>query len=189
VSPFSHFDGGDRFRLGDEIWPRLARGVDDVVVGFEDAVREPIGAQILPDVLDRIQLRGARRQEDRRNVFGDAELSRRMPSGAIKQQDGVRALCHVARDFIEMKLHGGGVGEGQGERRALAARRADRAEEIGVFVALIGRLAWPRAALGPLPNKAVLLADASFILKPDFDRSAFRDIGEMGAQRLREVFL
>jgi hypothetical protein len=59
-----------------------------------------------------------------------------MPSGAIKQQDGVRAL---------------------------AARRADRADEIGVFVALIGRLAWPRAALGPLPNKAVLLADASFI--------------------------
>jgi len=112
-----------------------------------------------------------------------------MPSGAIKQQDGVRALCDMTRDFIEMKLHGGGVDEGQGERRALAARRADRAEEIGVFVAMIGRLAWPRAALGPLPNKAVLLADASFILKPDFDRSAFRNIGEMGVQRLREVFL
>jgi len=40
-----------------------------------------------------------------------------------------------------------------------------------------------------LPHEAVLLADASFILKPDFDRNAFRDIGEMGAQRLREVFL
>jgi hypothetical protein len=40
-----------------------------------------------------------------------------------------------------------------------------------------------------LPNKAVLLADASFILKPDFDRSAFRNIGEMGVQRPREVFL
>ena len=112
-----------------------------------------------------------------------------MPSGAIKQQDGMRALRHVSRDFIEMKLHGGGVGEGQGERRALAAGRTDRAEEIGVFITLIGRLAWPRAAFGPLPNKAVLLADASFILKPDFDRNAFRNIGEMGAQRLREVFL
>ena len=86
-----------------------------------------------------------------------------MPSGAIEQQDGVRALRDMARDFIEMKLHGGGVGEGQGERRALAARRTDRAEEIGVFVALIGRLARPRAAFGPLPNKAVLLADASFV--------------------------
>ncbi len=64
-----------------------------------------------------------------------------MPFGAIKQRDGVRALGDIARDFIVMKLHGGGVGEGQGERRALTARRADRAEEIGVFVALIGRLA------------------------------------------------
>jgi len=71
----------------------------------------------------------------------------------------------------------------------LAARRTDRAEEIGILVALIGRLARARAALGPLPHEAVLLADASFILKPDFDRNAFRDIGEMGAQRLREVFL
>jgi hypothetical protein len=58
-----------------------------------------------------------------------------MPSGAIKQQDGIRALFHVSRDFIEMKLHGGGAGDGQGERRALAARRANRAEEIGAFVA------------------------------------------------------
>jgi hypothetical protein len=112
-----------------------------------------------------------------------------MPSGAVEQQDGVRAHGDMARDFIEMKLHGGSVGEGQSERRALAARRTDRAEEIGILVALIGRLARARAALGPLPHEAVLLADASFILKPDFDRNAFRDIGEMGAQRLREVFL
>jgi hypothetical protein len=28
--------------------------VEDVVVGFEDAVREPIVAHELPDVLDRI---------------------------------------------------------------------------------------------------------------------------------------
>jgi len=88
-----------------------------------------------------------------------------MPSGAVEQQDGVRAHGDMARDFIEMKLHGGSVGEGQSERRALAARRTDRAEEIGILVALIGRLARARAALGPLPHEAVLLADASFILK------------------------
>jgi len=112
-----------------------------------------------------------------------------MPSGAVEQQGGVRALCDMTRDFIEMKLHGGGVGEGQGERHALAARRTDRAEEIGVFVALIGRLAWARAALGPLPHETVLLANTRLVLEPDFDRSAFRNIGEMGVQRLREVFL
>ena len=33
------------------------------------------------------------------------------PSGAVEQQRGMSALGDVARDFIEMKLHGGGVGE------------------------------------------------------------------------------
>ena len=57
-----------------------------------------------------------------------------MPSGAIKQQDGVRALCHVARDFIEMKLHGGGVGEGQAE---LLQQRSDMAFMIVDAEALV----------------------------------------------------
>ena len=30
--------------------------VDDVVVGFEDAVRQPVVAHELPDVLDRVEL-------------------------------------------------------------------------------------------------------------------------------------
>ena len=111
-----------------------------------------------------------------------------MPSGAIEQQDRVRAPRDLARDFIEMELHGGGVGEGQGERRATTARRADRAEKIEVLVALIGWLARPRAAFGPLPDNAVLLADARLVLKPDFHRYAGGDIGQMRLQRLRKFF-
>jgi hypothetical protein len=34
----------------------------------------------------------------------------------------------------------------------------DRAEQIGVVVALVGRLPWPRSASGPLLNLTVLLA-------------------------------
>ncbi len=60
----------------------------------------------------------------------------------------------MARDFIEMKMRGGGLGEGQGECRALAACRTDRAEEIALFVSLIGRLTQARAAFGPLPHEA-----------------------------------
>jgi hypothetical protein len=57
----------------------------------------------------------------------------------------------VARDFLEVELHHGSVGVGQREGRADAAGRADRAEPIG--------LARARSASGPLPDKAVLLAD------------------------------
>ena len=43
-------------RLCEEFSPCVAGGVDDGLVGVEDAVGEPVGAQILPDVLDRVEL-------------------------------------------------------------------------------------------------------------------------------------
>jgi len=88
-----------------------------------------------------------------------------------------------------MELHGGGVREREGKRGAFAARRTDRAEEISVLIALIGRLARTRTAFGPLSHEAVFLTYARFVLEPDFDWRAPGNIGEMGAQRLREVFL
>jgi hypothetical protein len=105
------------------------------------------------------------------------------------KQDGVGALGDVARDFVEVKLHHVGVGVGQGERGANAAGGADRAEQIGVVVALVGGLPGPRSAPGPLPNLAVLLADAGLVLKPDFHRRRLRQAFKMSLQRAREVFL
>jgi hypothetical protein len=99
------------------------------------------------------------------------------------------ARSDVARDFVEVKLHHVGVGVGQHEGRPDAAGRADRAEQIGVVVALVGGLPWPRSAPGPLPNLAVLLADAGLVFKPDFDRRRLRQAVDMSLQRAREVFL
>ena len=67
--------------------------------------------------------------------------------------------------------------------------RADGAEQIGALVALIGRLPGPRAAPGPLPDEAVLLADPGLVLEPDLDRLALGKVGEVGLQRGGEVFL
>ena len=53
---------------------RLACGFDDVVAGFEDAVRQPVGAQVPPDGLDRVQLWRARRD---RGFCPDAPASPR----------------------------------------------------------------------------------------------------------------
>jgi hypothetical protein len=77
-----------------------------------------------------------------------------MPSSSIEQQNGVCTFGDVARYLIEVELHGECVSDGQCERRAFAARRTDRAKEIGTLVTLVGRL-----------------ADASLVLEPDFDRS------------------
>ena len=118
----------------------------------------------MPDVLDRVQLRGAGRQEDWRDVVGHVELASGVPSGSVEQQDGMSSRSDVSRDFVEMELHHVGVGIGQGKGCPDAAGGADRAEQIGVVIALVGGLARPRSAPGPLSKLAVLLADAGLVL-------------------------
>jgi hypothetical protein len=55
MGPFSGSDGHDFPGLFDELVPGKAAVVEDIVVGLEDPVREPVVAQELPDVLDRVQ--------------------------------------------------------------------------------------------------------------------------------------
>jgi hypothetical protein len=40
-----------------------------------------------------------------------------------------------------------------------------------------------------LPHDPVLLADAGFVLEPDLDRLAAREVGDVGSERTWEVFL
>jgi len=53
--------------------PGIAAVVYDIVVGFEDAVREPVVAHILPDIFDWIKLGGFRRQRDNGDVGGNEQ--------------------------------------------------------------------------------------------------------------------
>ena len=112
-----------------------------------------------------------------------------MPSGPIENQNGVGARGDMAGDLIEMKLHGFGIGIRQRQRGTNSASRTDGAKEIGILIALVGWLAGPRPAPGPLADDAVLLTDTGFVLEPDFDWRFLREISEMGIQRAREVFL
>ena len=54
MSPLSRSDGHACLGLIDELVPDLATGLNDGVVIFEDAVREPVLSEVLPDVLDRV---------------------------------------------------------------------------------------------------------------------------------------
>ncbi len=56
MDPFAGSDRHDFPRLVDAAVPGVAAMVEDILVGFEDPVREPVVADELPDVLDRVQL-------------------------------------------------------------------------------------------------------------------------------------
>ena len=68
MRPLAQSDGHDAPGLIDELVPSLAAMVDEIVVGFEDAVREPVIAHKLPDVLDRVELGAFWRQSDNGDV-------------------------------------------------------------------------------------------------------------------------
>jgi hypothetical protein len=70
-----------------------------------------------------------------------------------------------------------------------AAFRTDGAKQISPGKPPIAPDARTRAALGPNAGQRALLADAGFILKPDFDRPAGKLLRDCGARQQGEVFL
>jgi len=146
--------------------------IDDVVVAFEDPVREPIVPHILPNVFDRIEFRRFGGQRDERHVFGHVQLCSYVPAGLIHKQHGVGSRLDVKRDLLQMQLHRLGVAKWQNETGRLAERGADGAEDIGRGGSLILQGKWPRSACGPTSRDLVLLTDAGFVLEPQFKRLA-----------------
>ena len=112
-----------------------------------------------------------------------------MPAGAIHENDGVCSGGDVAADLVKMHLHGLRVGLGQHQAGARAAPGTDGAEQVDVFVALVGRQARARAGSGPDAGAAVLLAEPGLILEPDLDPLPLGQMAYMGCERAGEVFL
>ena len=140
--------------------------VDDVVVGFEDPVREPVIAHELPHVFDRVELGASRRQRHQCDVGRNDEFGRTMPSSLIEDDDGVSTRRDMEGDLFEMHAHRLAVTAGHDDAGSLAFSRTDRTEDPGRGAPLIARSRRARAALGPAPGELGLLADPGFVLPP-----------------------
>ena len=55
MCPVTQADGHDAPRLIDEGVPGMAAVVEQVIIGYEDPVGEPVVAHELPEVFDRVQ--------------------------------------------------------------------------------------------------------------------------------------
>lgn len=169
--------------------PSLAGLVDDVVVAVEHGVGEFVAAQILPDVFGGVEFGSVRRQGNEGDVVGDGESGRAVIAGSVAYQGGMAAGCDPPRDLGEMQGHGLRVGLGQDKRRRHGARRADGAEQIGPLVAPVARRARAGSAPGPDAGQGALLADAGFVLEPDFQRLVPGMLRQSLEDRRGEVFL
>ena len=63
----------------------LGAVVDEIVVGVEDTVGEPIVAHELPDVFHWVELGGFRRHGDDRDVWRHDKVRRHVPASLIDQ--------------------------------------------------------------------------------------------------------
>jgi hypothetical protein len=82
--------------------------VDDLVVGFKDAVRE-IVAHELPDVFLQVQLRALCRRWDNRNVGRHGQAAGEMPGCLIDEERSMTAWRDLGGDFGKMQVHRLGV--------------------------------------------------------------------------------
>ena len=140
---------------------------DYVFIGFEDAVREPVLADELPDVLNRVQFRRPRRQRDDGDVLWNVEFGRHVPASLIDDEDGVSARRHFGADQFQVLCHRMGVGPWHDEPGALPLGGADGSEDVGPFGPLVVRRARTGSALGPSSCEFVLLTDPGFVLEPN----------------------
>lgn len=99
MCPVPETDEHDAPWLGDELVPSEAAVVEDVLVGSEYLVGQPVVAHELPEVLSGIELEAFGRQCRQRDVGGNSEPRRHMPASLIEEQHGVAAGCHFGRDF------------------------------------------------------------------------------------------
>ena len=137
MRPIAQSDGHDAPGLIDELVPGVAAVVDDVVVGFEDAVREPVVAHELPDVLDGVQFGAFRRQRQMVMLAGTTSAwtgaSPPDRAGARRARRARRSAAISARcRFIASVLQAGRI-----KAAPLPSFRADRAEDVGRRGALI----------------------------------------------------
>ena len=94
--------------------------IDDIVIGFEDAVGEPVVAHELPDILDRVQFGTSGRQRHEGDIGGHYQFGRAMPPCLIEYQNSMRTRRDVEGDLLKMQAHRFAVAAGQDDARPLA---------------------------------------------------------------------
>lgn len=103
MDPLAHSDRHDTPWLIDEPIPSMTAVVDDVVVGFEDAVRQPVIAHQLPDVFDWIESLG---QRGGSGISGRREIARGRIASGTHAKPPIRGFAYVYDQILPHPLNG-----------------------------------------------------------------------------------
>src|SRR6516165_7805714 len=102
--PGDRAERADQVVVGGEPVPGDLAGIHDVRQTAKHRVGEPMAAQIVPNPLDRIELRAVRRQLQQRDITGHHESLATMPAGTIEDHHGVGIGGDLAANLAEMMV-------------------------------------------------------------------------------------
>jgi hypothetical protein len=137
MCPLAESDGHDAPRLIDEPIPREAAMVDDIVVGSEYAVGQPVVAHELPDVFDRIEFGAAGRERHQCYVGWNDQFGGSVSPGLVENDRRVCAGRDMECYLLKVYDHSLGVARGHDDPGGLAFCGADRSEYPRLGSALI----------------------------------------------------
>lgn len=104
--------------------------IDDFIIGFEDAVGEPVIAHELPDIFDRIEFRAFGWKRDDADSVRYDECVCHMPASLIHEHDGMGIRGYVSGDFGKMQVHCVGIANWQNKPCTFPQGRADRPKDV-----------------------------------------------------------
>ena len=87
-------------------FPGVATVIEDVGVGFEDPVAEPVVVEELPQVLDRAEFGRARRRGQKGDVVQHGQFPGGVRAGLIEQKYGLSTGSDGRGDLVEVVGHG-----------------------------------------------------------------------------------
>jgi hypothetical protein len=78
----------------DQLVPGIAATIGDLIIGFEDAVGEPVVPHELPDIFDWIELRTFGRYRYDADILGYDKRIGHVPPGLIHEHYGKGTRCY-----------------------------------------------------------------------------------------------
>ena len=165
---------------------RILQDIFDVVEFPKGKVREPFFADLLPEVLDGIELRAVGWQAYQPHVVGHLEIPSLVPAGAVEHQED-EFVSMTPGDLLEKDRHSLCVHGRQDQGVQGPIVRIDGCEGVGVFAHEVSADDGPNAWGCPASARIVDAAEAGFVLEHEPNSSAalglsdhfpFDDLGE-----------
>lgn len=131
------------------------------------AVGPVVTSQVVPQILNGIELRRIGWQLHERDIGGNLQCFGRVEACLVPDHHGVHTRSELLCELGEELIDDMGVQVGSEQSNALSTLRTDAREHVKVVVLRLPHRPGTRAGFGPHAGQRALLSEARFVLEPN----------------------